>query len=133
MKDVLNARLAHREPFRPFALSILAEAAGDYFTLDHPSPFQHLVFPIRPEHRAKLEAVSHVDGTGRLQTVEERVLPKYHALLAAFARETGVPMVLATSFDEDAPLVCTPREALDCFVRTDMDVLVLEDWYIARC
>jgi len=132
MKDVLNARLAHREPFRPFTLSILAEAAGDYFTLDHPSPFQHLVFPIRPEHRAKLEAVSHVDGTGRLQTVEERVLPKYHALLAAFARETGVPMVLATSFDEDAPLVCTPREALDCFVRTDMDVLVLEDWYIAR-
>ncbi|MBM4320997.1 MAG: carbamoyltransferase [Deltaproteobacteria bacterium] len=132
MKDVLNARIKHREAFRPFAPSILAEATAEYFEKDHPSPHMLMVYVTRPEKRAVLGAVNHVDNTGRLQTVDRHVLPRYHALIAAFGRETGVPVVLNTSFNENEPIVCTPQDALNCFLKTGMDVLVMEDWYVAR-
>jgi carbamoyltransferase len=132
MKDVLNARIKHREAFRPFAPSILAEATGEYFEQDHPSPHMLMVYKTRAEKRAQLGAVNHVDDTGRLQTVAREVLPRYYALIEAFQRETGVPVVLNTSFNENEPIVCTPQEALDCFLRTKMDVLVMEDWHLAR-
>lgn len=132
MKDVLNARIKHRESFRPFAPSILAEHTGEYFEKDHPSPHMLMVYVTRPEKRAVLGAVNHVDNTGRLQTVDRDVLPRYHALISAFARETGVPVVLNTSFNENEPIVCTPQDALNCFLKTGMDVLVMEDWYISR-
>ena len=125
MKDVLNARIKHREPFRPFAPSVLAEATGEWFEQDYPSPFMVLVYRTREEKRALIPAVNHVDDTGRLQTVERRVNPRYHRLIEEFARLTGVPVVLNTSFNESEPIVMTPEHAVDCFVRTRMDVLVL--------
>jgi carbamoyltransferase len=132
MKDVLNARIKHREWFRPFAPSILEERVGDYFEHTHPSPFMMLVYKTRPEVRAKLCAVNHVDDTGRLQTVSRRQNPRYYALIEAFERQTGLPVVLNTSFNENEPIVCTPGEALDCFLRTRMDLLVLGDWMVRR-
>ena len=130
VKDVLNARVKHREPFRPFAPSILAEAAGDWFEQDYPSPFMVLVYKTRPDKRALIPAVSHVDDTGRLQTVEKRVNPRYWRLIKEFGRLTGVPVVLNTSFNENEPIVMTPKEAADCFLRTRMDVLVLGNWVV---
>ena len=132
MKDVLNARIKHREPFRPFAPSVLAEATGDWFEDDYPSPFMVLVSRVRPEKRAEIPAVVHVDGTGRLQTVEHDVAPRYWRLLKELERLTGVPVVLNTSFNENEPIVMTPEQALDCFQRTRMDVLVLENHVVTR-
>jgi carbamoyltransferase len=104
---------------------VIEERTGDWFTIDHPDPFMIKVYPIRPEKRALIPAVTHVDGTGRLQTVSRRTNPLYWRLIRAFEEATGVPMVLNTSFNENEPIVNTPAEALDCFLRTRMDRLVL--------
>jgi len=125
MKDVLNARIKHREWFRPFAPSILAESQHDYFEHDHPSPFMLHVYKIRPEKRKELSAVNHVDDTGRLQTVAHDENPLYYDLIKMFQKKTGIPVVLNTSFNENEPIVCTPSEAIDCFQRTKMDVLAI--------
>ena len=132
MKNILNRRIKHREIFRPFAPSILAEAASEYFEKSHPSPFMTLAYPVRPEKRDKIPAPTHVDGTGRLQTVTREANPLYHALISAFRDLTGVPVVLNTSFNDNEPIVCRPEEALDCFQRTQMDALVLGDFLITR-
>jgi carbamoyltransferase len=125
MKDVLNARIKHREWFRPFAPSILADCQHEYFEHDHPSPFMLHVYKIRPEKRADLCAVNHVDDTGRLQTVAREENPLYYDLIKAFQQKTGIPVVLNTSFNENEPIVCAPEEAIDCFTRTRMDVLAI--------
>jgi carbamoyltransferase len=132
MKDILNLKIKRRESFRPFAPSILEERTGEWFTLDYPDPFMIKVYPIRPEKRPLVPAVTHVDGTGRLQTVSRRTNPRYWELIAAFERRTGVPMVLNTSFNENEPIVNTPAEALDCFLRTRMDRLVMGDVVLTR-
>jgi carbamoyltransferase len=125
MKEVLNARIKHREWFRPFAPSILAEYQSEYFEHDHPSPFMLHVYKIRPEKRKLLCAVNHVDDTGRLQTVTREENPMYYDLISAFQRKTGLPVILNTSFNENEPIVCTPEEAIDCFQRTRMDALAI--------
>lgn len=125
MKELLNAKIKRRESFRPFAPSVLAERTGEWFTIDYPDPFMIKVYPIRPERRPLVPAVTHVDGTGRLQTVARSTNPLYWRLIRAFEEETGVPMVLNTSFNENEPIVNTPAEALDCFLRTRMDRLAL--------
>ena len=132
MKDVLNLKIKRRESFRPFAPSILEERTGEWFTIDYPDPFMIKVYPIRPEKRPLVPAVTHVDGTGRLQTVSRRANPRYWELISAFERRTGVPMVLNTSFNENEPIVNTPAEALDCFLRTRMDRLVMGDVVLTR-
>jgi carbamoyltransferase len=132
MKDILNRRIKHREIFRPFAPSILAEATGEWFEKSHPSPFMTLAYAVRPEKRALIPAPTHVDGTGRLQTVAREANPRYHALISAFRDLTGVPVVLNTSFNDNEPIVCRPEEALDCFLRTKMDALVLGDFLVTR-
>jgi carbamoyltransferase len=125
MKDVLNARIKHREWFRPFAPSILAEHQHEFFEHDHPSPFMLHVYKIRPEKRAELCAVNHVDDTGRLQSVAREENPLYYDLIKTFQKKTGTPVVLNTSFNENEPIVCAPQEAIDCFSRTRMDVLAI--------
>jgi carbamoyltransferase len=132
MKEILNQRIKHREIFRPFAPSILAEATGEYFEKSHPSPFMTLAYSVRREKREKIPAPTHVDGTGRLQTVTREANPRYHALISAFRDLTGVPVVLNTSFNDNEPIVCRPEEALDCFLRTQMDALVLGDFLITK-
>jgi len=133
MKDILNSKIKRRESFRPFAPSILEERTGEWFTIDYPDPFMIKVYPIRTKKRPLVPAVTHVDGTGRLQTVSERSNPRYWRLISAFERRTGVPMVLNTSFNENEPIVNTPAEALDCFLRTRMDRLVLGTLVLVRC
>ncbi len=125
MRDLLNQKIKRRESFRPFAPSVLEERTGEWFTESYPDPFMLKVYPIRPERRTEVPAVTHVDGTGRLQTVSRSANPRYWKLIRAFEEETGVPMLLNTSFNENEPIVNTPAEALDCFLRTKMDRLVL--------
>jgi carbamoyltransferase len=132
MKEILNRRIKHREIFRPFAPSILAEKTGEWFAKSHPSPFMTLAYEVRPEKRDKIPAPTHVDGTGRLQTVSREANPRYHGLISEFERQTGVPVVLNTSFNDNEPIVCRPEEALDCFLRTQMDALVLGNYLITR-
>jgi carbamoyltransferase len=132
MKDILNARIKHREPFRPFAPSILAEATGEWFEQDYESPFMVLVYKTRADRREKIPAVNHVDDTGRLQTVERDVNPRYYRLIEEFARLTDVPIVLNTSFNENEPIVMTPEDAVACFAKTRMDVLVLGNHVVSR-
>jgi len=131
MKNILNLKIKRRESFRPFAPSVLRDAVADWFVRDDNVPFMLQVIPIRPEQRAQIPAVTHVDGTGRLQTVD-RSNPRYYALIEAFFRLTGVPMVLNTSFNENEPVVCRPEEALDCFLRTKMDLLILGNNVVRR-
>ena len=132
MKDILNFRIKRRESFRPFAPSILREVAADWFEADDDVPFMMQAYPIREEKRAQIPAVTHVDGSGRLQTVTRETNPRYYRLIEAFAGLTGVPMVLNTSFNENEPVVCKPEEALDCFLRTKMDLLVMGNWVVER-
>jgi carbamoyltransferase len=131
-KDLLNLKIKRRESFRPFAPSILKEYTADYFVKSDPVPFMEKVFPIKPEKHSEIPAVTHVDGTGRLQTVDKEVSPMYYALINRFREKTGVPILLNTSFNENEPIVNTPQEALDCFLRTQMDMLVLENCVIER-
>lgn len=132
MKDILNLKIKRRESFRPFAPSIQKEHTADWFEEDGDVPFMMQVYQIRAEKRATIPAVTHVDGSGRLQTVYKITNPRYWRLIEAFRNLTGVPMVLNTSFNENEPVVCRPHEALDCFLRTRMDLLVLGDWIVAR-
>lgn len=132
MKAILNSKIKRRESFRPFAPSILREAAGDWFEQDDDVPFMAQVFQIRPERRGAVPAVTHADGSGRLQTVCRQANPRYYRLIDAFRAITGVPMLLNTSFNENEPVVCRPGEALDCFLRTTMDILVLGEYFIGR-
>ena len=132
MKDILNARIKHREMFRPFAPSILAEATGEYFEKSYPCPFMTQAYSVRPEKREAIPAPTHVDGTGRLQTVTYAANPRYWGLIREFANLTGVPVVLNTSFNDNEPIVCRPEEAIDCFLRTKMDVLVLGDILVRK-
>ena len=131
-KDLLNAKIKRRESFRPFAPAILREEVREWFTRDADVPFMMQVLPIREDKRAQIPAVTHVDGSGRLQTVTRPHAPRYYDLIAAFFAKTGVPILLNTSFNENEPIVCTPEQAIDCFLRTKMDMLVLENWIIAR-
>jgi len=132
MKDVLNARIKHREPFRPFAPSILAERVGEWYDQDYPSPFMVLVYKTAADKRERVPAVNHVDDTGRVQSVDAAVEPRYHRLISEFERRTGIPILLNTSFNENEPIVMTPREALDTFLKTKMDVLVLGNYVVRR-
>jgi carbamoyltransferase len=132
MKDILNLKIKRRESFRPFAPSILRETVKDWFETDDDVPFMMQVFKIRPDKRAAIPAVTHVDGSGRLQTVTKSANPRYSKLIGAFRDLTGVPILLNTSFNENEPVVCRPEEAIDCFLRTKMDVLVLGDTFITR-
>jgi carbamoyltransferase len=132
MKDTLNERIKKRESFRPFAPSILEEHVGDYFEQTHPSPAMLMVYQIKPERRAEIPAVTHVDGSGRLQTVTRAINPRYYQLIADFRQLTGVPVLLNTSFNENEPIVCTPRHALECFMKTRMDVIYLGNHAVRR-
>ena len=132
MKRILNDKIKRRESFRPFAPSILREAVGEWFETDYDVPFMLQVYQIREEKRAQIPAVTHVNGSGRLQSVTESQNARYYRLIAAFGALTGVPIVLNTSFNENEPVVNTPSEALDCFLRTNMDLLVMGDVMIRR-
>ena len=132
MKAILNAKIKRRESFRPFAPSVLEEAVSEWFEEDDAVPFMMQVFQIREEKRQLIPAVTHVDGSGRLQTVSQSTNPRYHRLIESFRDLTGIPMVLNTSFNENEPVVCMPHEAVDCFLRTQMDYLVIGDVKISR-
>lgn len=132
MKDILNFKIKRRESFRPFAPSILRESVTNWFEQDDDVPFMMKVFQIKEEKRAMIPAVTHVDGSGRLQTVYRETNPRYYALIDAFREITGVPIVLNTSFNENEPVVCRPEEALACFLRTKMDMLVMGNYVVKR-
>ena len=132
MKQTLNERIKKREPFRPFAPSILEERTADYFEQSHPAPTMLMVYQVRQERRAEIPAVTHVDGSGRLQTVSRELNPRYYQLISDFNDLTGVPVVLNTSFNENEPIVCTPRHAIDCFLKTRMDVLYVGNHAVRR-
>ncbi|HLX90547.1 MAG TPA: carbamoyltransferase [Puia sp.] len=131
-KEILNAKIKRRESFRPFAPSILREYVSEFFDLSEEVPFMERVFPIRAEKRDLIPAVTHVDGSGRLQTVDRTISPRYYGVIDSFREKTGIPILLNTSFNENEPIVNSPAEALDCFMRTNMDMLVLENHLIRR-
>lgn len=131
-KDLLNIKIKRRESFRPFAPSILEEYVDDYFEVIDKVPFMEKVFPIKPEKHSLIPAVTHVDGSGRLQTVNKNVSPRYYRLIDTFRKKTGIPILLNTSFNENEPIVNSPEDALECYLRTDMDMLVLENCVIER-
>jgi carbamoyltransferase len=132
MREILNAKIKRREMFRPFAPSIAEEAAGEFFEQSYPSPFMLMAYAVRPEKRGVIPATTHVDGSGRLQTVNARQNPLYYRLIREFGRQTGAPVLLNTSFNENEPVVCEPAQALDCFLRTRMDALVMGHYTVAR-
>src|ERR1043165_9930140 len=132
MKGMLNDRIKKREAFRPFAPSILEERVGDYFEQTHPAPTMLMVYQVKEERRREIPAVTHVDGSGRLQTVSRRVNERYYRLISDFAELTGVPVILNTSFNENEPIVCTPQEAIECFRKTKMDALYLGNFAVRR-
>jgi carbamoyltransferase len=131
-RELLNAKIKRRESFRPFAPAILSEYVPEYFERSEDVPFMERVLPIRPEKRSSIPAVTHVDGTGRLQSVRRDVSPRFYNVIEAFRRQTGIPILLNTSFNENEPIVNTPAEALECFLRTNMDMLVLENCVVER-
>lgn len=132
VKEILNLKIKRRESFRPFAPSILKEAVKEYFLETADVPFMEKVFRIRPEKQSAIPAVTHVDGTGRLQSVDATIDPRYHALISVFAKKSGVPILVNTSFNENEPIVNRPEEALECFLRTKMDLLVLNRYLLER-
>jgi len=132
MRALINAKVKLREPFRPFAPSVLAERAGEFFDLPGPSPFMLVTAPVQPAAKGTIPAVVHVDGSARVQTVDEHAHPKYRLLLEAFARQTGVPVLLNTSFNVNEPIVCTPEDAIRCFLRTEVDWLVMGNLVASR-
>jgi carbamoyltransferase len=131
-KEILNSKIKRRESFRPFAPSILKEYVAEYFEFTGDVPFMEKVYPIKEEKRALIPAVTHVDGTGRLQTVDREISPRYYGLIENFRKKTGIPILLNTSFNENEPIVNHPKEALDCFLRTSMDMLVMENILVER-
>ena len=132
IRDILNTKIKRRESFRPFAPSILDDAVAEWFEEDDAVPFMAQVFQVRDEKRSQIPAVTHIDGSGRLQTVYRHTNPRYYRLIESFRDLTGIPLVLNTSFNENEPIVCRPEEALDCFLRTRMDMLVIGNTVIAR-
>jgi len=138
MKDIVNTKIKFREPFRPFAPSVLAERAEDYFDLPSaarhfPARFMLYVVDVKPDKRAVLPAITHVDGTGRLQTVQRETNPRYYRLIETFGQATGVPVVLNTSFNlKGEPIVNTPAEAYNTFSKSGMDVLVLGECVVEK-
>ena len=135
-KEILNLKVKRRESFRPFAPSVLKEYAAEYFECPDGDrdgvPFMEKVYPVRKEKQALIPAVTHVDGTGRLQTVDVEISPRYYNLIEAFRKKTGIPILLNTSFNENEPIVNTPQEALACYLRTEMDMLVMENVVVVR-
>jgi carbamoyltransferase len=131
MRDVLNAKVKQREPFRPFAPAVLVERAAEFFEITQPDPFMTLAPRVRPESRDRIPAAVHVDGTGRIQTVERTSNPRYYGLIEEFGRLTGVPVLLNTSFNRSEPIVASPRDAVECYLKSGMDVLVLGDYYVS--
>jgi carbamoyltransferase len=132
-KDRLNAKVKHREPFRPFAPSCLVERSGEYFASGYPSPVMLLVFDVLEHQRDRVPAITHADGTARVQTVSRTDNPLYHELISRFDQLTGVPMVVNTSFnDNEEPIVCTPAEAVSCYLRTDLDALALGPFWTEK-
>jgi len=132
VKEILNLKIKRRESFRPFAPSILKEYVGEYFEVNDVVPFMEKVFPIKKEMQSKIPAVTHVDGSGRLQSVDRTISPRYYDLIDAFRKKSGVPILVNTSFNENEPIVNSPEHALECFLRTQMDMLVLENCVITR-
>ena len=124
--------IVERKNTIPILANVLLEATGDYFDQDYPDPFMTKIYNVRPERQAEIPAVTHVDGTGRLQTVERASHPLYWELINAFRERTGVPVVLNTSFNENEPIVCLPEEALDCFLRTRMDALAIGGYLVTK-
>ena len=131
-KELLNSKIKRRESFRPFAPSILKEYVPEYFEVMDEVPFMEKVFPIKKDKQHLIPAVTHADGTGRLQTVDKNVTPRYYQLIEIFRQKTGVPILLNTSFNENEPIVNSPEHALECFLRTSMDMLVLENCVVER-
>jgi carbamoyltransferase len=131
MRDVLNAKVKQREAFRPFAPAVLVERASEFFEIDQPDPFMTLAPRVRPESRDRIPAAVHVDGTGRIQTVERESNPRYHGLIKEFGRLTGIPILLNTSFNRSEPIVACPRDAVECYLKSGIDVLVLGDYYVS--
>jgi carbamoyltransferase len=129
VRDVINSRVKFREPFRPFAPSVLEERAAEWFEIDQADPFMTMAPRVRPAKAPLIPAAVHVDGTARIQTVSRAANPRYHALIERFAAQTGVPVLLNTSFNKQEPIVTRPEEAISCFLRTEMDVLVLGNFY----
>jgi carbamoyltransferase len=132
MQALLNKKIKRRESFRPFAPSVLKEFVSTWFETDDDVPFMEKVYPVRKSRHEQIPAVTHVDGSGRLQTVDRSSNPRYYSLIDEFYRITGVPILLNTSFNENEPIVCTPGQALECFLRTEMDMLVLGEICISR-
>ena len=132
IKDILNLKIKRRESFRPFAPSILREEVSEWFEQNDDVPFMMQVYQIKENKRSIIPAVTHVDGSGRLQTVDKKNNSRYYSLINEFKNLTGVPMILNTSFNENEPVVCKPEEALETFLRTKMDILVMGDWIIKR-
>ena len=132
MKDILNLKIKRRESFRPFAPSILIEDVGDWFEVNEDVPYMSEVYKIKNDKRSLLPAVNHVNNTGRLQTVSSKDNLLYYKLISEFKKKTGVPIILNTSFNENEPIVRTPDEALSCYQRTKMDILVMQNWFISR-
>ncbi|MFH1619057.1 MAG: carbamoyltransferase C-terminal domain-containing protein [bacterium] len=133
MKDILNRRVKHREPFRPFAPAVCVEDFKDWFETHHESPFMLLSFPVRQDKRSVVPSIVHVDGSARIQTVAEPDNPVFYRLIREFGSITGVPVILNTSFNvRGEPIVCTPQDALNCFSRTEMDCLVLNRFLVTR-
>jgi carbamoyltransferase len=132
MREIINTKIKFRERFRPFAPSVLEEYVSEIFESPQPSPFMERVLPIRQSVRSLIPAVTHVDGSGRLQTVSKTTNPRYWRLIERFRQLTGVPLLLNTSLNENEPIVNLPREAVACFLRTRMDAIVLQDLYVIR-
>jgi carbamoyltransferase len=132
MREILNRKIKHRELFRPFAPSILREHAHDWFEHDDDVPFMMKVLQVRVDRRERVPAVTHVDGSGRLQTVERHQNPLFYALIEQFNSLTGVPMLLNTSFNQSEPIVCSVDDAINCFLRTEMDILVLGENVVVK-
>lgn len=132
VKEILNLKIKRRESFRPFAPSILKEYVSEYFEVNDVVPFMEKVFPIKKEMQKLIPAVTHVDGSGRLQSVDREISPRYYGLIDAFRKKTGVPILVNTSFNENEPIVNSPEHALECYLRTQMDMLVLENCVIQR-
>jgi carbamoyltransferase len=130
MKDLINSRVKHREPFRPLAPSVLVERMSEFFEIDQPDPFMTMAPKIRADKAHLIPAAAHVDGTGRIQSVDRATNPRYHGLIEEYARLTGIPVILNTSFNRQEPIVARPEEAISCFLRTELDVLVLGDCYV---
>ncbi len=132
MRELINAKVKLREPFRPFAPAILEERVGEYFGTSGPAPFMQFTYPVLPSAKGLIPAVVHVDGTARVQTVDQSSNPRFRKLLIAFERKTSVPILLNTSFNVNEPIVCTPQDAVDCFRRTEVDWLVMGRLLVRR-